>query len=312
MELSRIFPVRLQELVRLYLKEENQIHTDAMGEIEDSLEEIRVRIGQPLEFIYGNTVRWLPREETRINREDITEMLNYISKYSLYAYREEMRQGFVTINGGHRIGLAGHVVMEKNAVAGMTPVTFLNIRVAHERKGCAGKLLPYLRQGNTIYHTLLFSPPGIGKTTCLRDLVRMISDGAGQEPGMKVGLVDERSELAACEKGCPQNDIGKRTDVLDNCGKPAGIEVLLRVMSPQVIAVDELGTREDFTAVRAAAVSGCRVLATAHGGTMEELEEKQYLSQRVFERFVLLSKSGEGRRCYEIYDGSKRCLCRIS
>lgn len=311
MELSRIFPVRLREMIQPYLRDAHRTRTHLKSENESGIEEIRVRIGQPLEFIYENEVRQLKQEGANITREDIAEMLNYISGYSLYAYQEEMRQGFVTISGGHRIGMAGRVVMEREEVAGITPVTFFNIRVAHEKKGCAKELLPYILRGDSICHTLLFSPPGVGKTTCLRDLVRCISGEDGENLGIKVGLIDERSEIAACEKGCPQNDIGIRTDVLDGCKKPAGIELLLRVMSPQVIAVDELGTAEDFAAVRMAAVSGCKVLATAHGATMEELEEKQYLRQRVFERFIRLTKSADGRRCYEIYDRSKKCLCRI-
>ena len=310
MELSRIFPLRLREALAPCLGEQDLGRTNSKRAADNGVEEIRVRVGQPVELIYDNGVKRLEGATTVIGREDIAEMLNYISRYSLYAYREEMRQGFVTIDGGHRVGMAGHVAMDGQRVTGITPVTFLNIRVAHEKKGCAARVLPYLYRDGAVCHTLLFSPPGVGKTTFLRDLVRSISDGQGQDMGQKVGLVDERSEIAACEKGWPQNDVGSRTDVLDGCGKPAGIELMLRVMSPQVIAVDELGTKEDFAAVRAAAVSGCKVIATAHGGTMDELEEKQYLHQRVFERFVRLFKTADGSRGYEVFDQDKKCIGR--
>ena len=303
MELSRIFPLRLREALAPCLGEQDLGRTNSKRAADNGVEEIRVRVGQPVELIYDNGVKRLEGATTVIGREDIAEMLNYISSYSLYAYREEMRQGFVTIDGGHRVGMAGHVAMDGQRVTGITPVTFLNIRVAHEKKGCAARVLPYLYRDGAVCHTLLFS-------TFLRDLVRSISDGQGQDMGQKVGLVDERSEIAACEKGWPQNDVGSRTDVLDGCGKPAGIELMLRVMSPQVIAVDELGTKEDFAAVRAAAVSGCKVIATAHGGTMDELEEKQYLHQRVFERFVRLFKTADGSRGYEVFDQDKRCIGR--
>lgn len=270
------------------------------------LEEIRVRIGQPMEFCYANTWRYLPESDLRVTERDMGEMLNYISQYSLYAYQEEIRQGYLTIEGGHRIGLVGQAVISQGQINGMHTICFLNVRIAQERCGCAEPIVPFLWQGETIYNTLILSAPGTGKTTCLRDCIRILSDGKSGRKGLKVGIVDERSEIAACHMGVPQKDIGRRTDVLDHCPKAQGMLLLLRSMSPQVIAVDELGREEDFLAVEQAACSGSRVLGTIHAAEIRELTEKKqlrhWIRQGMFQRFVLLSKNGSGERTFQIYD----------
>ena len=139
------------------------------------LEEIRVRIGQPMEFCYANTWRYLPESDLRVTERDMGEMLNYISQYSLYAYQEEIRQGYLTIEGGHRIGLVGQAVISQGQISGMHTICFLNVRIAQERCGCAEPIVPFLWQGETIYNTLILSAPGTGKTTCLRDCIRILS-----------------------------------------------------------------------------------------------------------------------------------------
>lgn len=308
----------------------------------DGLEEVRVRIGQPLEFFYGGGRRYLAgrngecrmvwekelrgghalsaRGKTvpmapvlyRTESRDIAEMLNYISNYSLYAYREEVKQGFITIRGGHRIGICGGAVVEGGRLAGMHHITFLNIRVAHERPGCAENLMDSIRKEGSIYNTLLVSAPGAGKTTYLRDSIRLLSEGNAQTAGLHVCVVDERSEIAACHMGIPQNDLGPCTDVLDGCPKAEGMLLMLRSMSPQVLAVDELGTEKDFAAVDVAACSGSRILGTVHAGNMTELAEKPYLrrwiGKKVFERYVLIRREVSGERRFEIYD---ECLERV-
>lgn len=295
------------------------------------LEEIRVRVGQPMEFFFDTGSRHLVMENGtctfadaadrwqedwnpyRATMQDIAEMLSYISNYSLYAYKEEMKQGYITIEGGHRIGLAGAAVMENGKIAGIHHVSFLNIRIAHERRGCAGELLPYIRHKNSIYNTLFLSEPGAGKTTLLRDCIRMLSEGTPESPGMKVCVVDERSEIAACHLGVPQNDLGPRTDVLDGCNKPEGMRMLLRSMSPQILAVDELGSEQDFGAVEQAVYSGSRVLGTIHAGNMEELAEKPYLrrwvEKEMFQRYILIERERAGTRRLQIFDAHMERLC---
>lgn len=303
------------------------------------LEEVRIRIGQPMELSYDKGSCYLvggkgeePFLEAwgksgqnrigqsfheadiyRITEADIAEMLNYISDYSLYAYREELKQGFLTIEGGHRIGVAGGVVTEAGKITGMHHITFFNIRIAHEKIGCAGELVRCISGQGSIYNTLLFSAPGAGKTTYLRDSIRILSEGTVGQAGLKVGVVDERSEIAACYRGIPQNDMGPRTDVLDGCGKAEGMQLLLRSMSPQVIAVDELGCDEDFRAVWQAANCGSRVLGTLHAGNPKELMEKPLIKawreKKVFGRYVWIRRESDGSRGFFVYDERMEQLC---
>lgn len=317
-EIGRLFPVHIRDLLD-------------RTKWQKGLEEIRIRIGQPIEFSYdtgslylvagegtcifcgGWELRKGQKEFYRITGKDIAEMLNYISNYSLYAYKEEMKQGYITVEGGHRIGIAGCATMDQGRIAGIHHITFLNIRVAHEKPGCAKELLPYIRHHNSIYNTLLLSPPGAGKTTYLRDSIRMLSTGSEECAGLKVCVVDERSEIAACYMGVPQNDLGPRTDVLDGCGKAEGMMMLLRSMSPEVLAVDELGSDRDFLAVEQAVYSGSKVLGTIHAGDVGELSGKPYLrkwiEKRVFKRYVLIERGEDGNRSFEIYDAHMEKLC---
>lgn len=296
----------------------------------EGLEEIRVRIGQPMEFLYGTKICYLKLNaneavfceskevwRNKINlylasSTDIAEMMSYISNYSLYAYKEEIKQGYITIEGGHRIGVAGQAAIEGGRIAGIYHIAFLNIRVAHERFGCADKILPLIRQKNSIYNTLILSAPGAGKTTLLRDSIRALSTGEEHFEGVKVCVVDERSEIAACYHGVPQNDLGPRTDVLDGCGKAEGLLMLIRAMSPQVVAVDELGTQEDFLAVEQAVNCGSRVIGTVHAADMRELSEKKYLRQwmekSIFKRFILIEKEN-AKRNISVFDEHMEKLC---
>lgn len=292
--LTKIFPVSVREALA--------------GEgWQEGLEEIRVRVGQPLEFCFDSGIRYLI-PDFRMRMTDIAEMLNYISDYSLYAYREELRQGYITIEGGHRVGLAGGTVLDRGKLVGIPHVSFLNVRVAHERQGCAKKLLPYLRSRNSIYNTLFLSEPGAGKTTLLRDCIRLLSCGDEEHPGIKICVVDERSEIAACHLGIPQNDLGPRTDVLDGCGKKEGMMLLLRAMSPQILAVDELGDERDFQAVEQAIYSGSRVLGTVHAGNVRELSAKpclrRLIERKMFGRYVWIERRENGRRTVQVYDGN--------
>lgn len=316
--LEKIFPMKIRDAF-------------SGREWREGLEEIRVRVGQPMEFVYDNKTQYPGIEDGtctftegylagkeqsavyRMNMQDISEMLSYISNYSLYAYKEEMKQGYITIEGGHRIGLAGGAVMEQGKITGLHHVAFLNIRVAHQKTGCATEVLPYIRQKKSIYNTLLLSEPGAGKTTLLRDCIRQLSDGNQMGGGMKVSVLDERSEIAACHLGVPQNDLGMRTDVLDGCDKPEGIRMLLRTMSPQIIAVDELGGEADFVAVEQAVYSGCKVLGTIHAGDVSELIEKPYLREwvkrEVFQRYIWIKRESDGNRQIMVYDARMERLC---
>ena len=249
----------------------------------------------------------------KIREKELKDTLEIMGGFSLYAAEEELRQGFFTVRGGHRIGVAGRVILKDRQITGLKAASFLNVRVAHEIKGCADQVLPFLYVNGKFVSTLIVSPPGCGKTTLLRDLICQVSDGSSQKAGkcsfagVNVGVADERSELGACYQGVPQNDLGMRTDVLDGCPKSEGMLMLIRSMAPAVVAVDEIGGKEDIKAVEYVRNCGCALAATAHGSSLEELKERagfrELLEEKTFERLVFLSRKRECRGKVEVvYD----------
>lgn len=318
-EFYKIFPASLRErMMRISL-------------LEDGFTEVRLRCNTPIILQKGREEFFLhihtgltrnEEEALKISVNEIREMMEYISNFSVYAYEDEMRQGFLTIQGGHRVGICGKVVMQDRKIKTIRNISFLNIRLARERKGCADALLPYLFENGRLCHTLIVSPPGCGKTTMLRELIRQLSNGGiirvsgkmeAEHRGLKVGVVDERSEIAACYHGVPQNDLGMRTDVLDGCPKTIGIELLLRSMSPEVIAVDELGGTEDIAMLKRSIYCGCKIIATAHGEGWKEWFAEDGKEARVsdipFERYIFLKPEDPPGQIATVCDGTGGVLC---
>jgi stage III sporulation protein AA len=220
-----------------------------------------------------------------------------MTQSSLYAAEEEMKHGFLTLPGGHRVGIVGEAVLNNGELQTLKHISGLNVRIAQEIQGRAVQVLPKLiRADGLLYHTLILSPPRAGKTTLLRDLIRNLSDGNPvlNLRGQTVGVVDERGELAGMWQGIPAYNLGCRTDVLDGCPKRMGISILVRSMSPSIIAVDELGHPQDVEAVLDALRTGVSILSTAHASTLEEAMERPSLKELfafgVFERVIVLSR----------------------
>ncbi len=293
-----------------------------LGELPDDvwreLEEIRLRIHRPLLLNLARRELFVapsgqqvghPQEAYRVTPDDLVRTLQLVTGSSLYAVEEELRSGFVTVSGGHRVGIAGHAVMGASGIQTLKQFTALNIRISREVKGAADVLMPHLCEGGRVRHTLIVSPPGCGKTTILRDVVRQLSDGIPGLciPGRTVGLVDERSEIAGCYRGVPQLDVGLRTDVLDACPKAVGMLLLLRALGPRVIATDEIGRSEDVAALEEVLNAGVTIISTAHAASLDELRHRPVLravlEMGAFERLVLLGRSKGPGTVEKILDG---------
>lgn len=280
-----------------------------MSEAAGDLEEIRLRAERPVQLVSARREGFLTEAGELVHdaagapalrAEEIVETARRASRHSVYAFEEELRQGFLTLPGGHRVGLVGRCVVEGGRVRTIDPVSGLNFRLHRQVTGPARPLLPHLASPFPpyVYSTLIISPPGAGKTTLLRDLTRLLSDGEGWGPGAipprKIVVVDERSEIAGCWLGVPQLSVGSRTDVLDRCPKAEGIMMALRGMAPDVVVTDEIGRPEDLLALEEAQNAGVAVLATAHGVSWEEVISRPALRDLrdypYFDRVVLLSR----------------------
>lgn len=284
------------------------------------LQEIRLRCGMPLLLKEGGNLLFLrrdgaltksPENVVCISKADIQETVSLLSAYSLYAFEEELRQGYMTIEGGHRVGFCGKAVLERGEIRTLRQINALNIRIAREIKGCASKVLPFLMEKGEFCHSLIVSPPGCGKTTLLRDIIRALSSGEGGRQ-MTVGIVDERGEIAPLWDGMPQMDLGPCVDILEGCPKAEGMLLLLRSMSPEVIAADELGRAEDMLAAEETLNAGVKLVSTVHGRDMEDLQTRPYLREivekGVFERYVFLSRRKGTGTVEEIRNGRKELL----
>jgi stage III sporulation protein AA len=266
--------------------------------------EIRLRSNVPVELILGKRNGWLaadgslhddPDKAAPLSPDDLKAVINSLTVGSFYALEETIAQGYLALPGGHRVGLAGQVVHESGKIRLIRNISSVNFRIAKELWGIARPLLPLLCHEGRFLKTLLLGPPASGKTTLLRELVREVSNGTPQYGlvGRRVGLVDERSELAGSFLGTPQLDVGRRTDVLDGCPKKIGVYLLLRAMNPQVIATDEIGAPEDFQVIADIINAGVGFIATAHAQNGSEAIRRpglqRLLAAGLVERLVILS-----------------------
>ncbi|MBQ7360570.1 MAG: stage III sporulation protein AA [Lachnospiraceae bacterium] len=295
-----------------------------LGAFTDQIQEIRIRLNKPV-IVVKNDGEWFLKKEglTKESRQaivieepEMNRYLNHFCQDSIYAFQDELKNGFITVPGGHRVGVAGQVMLEQGEVVGMKYITCINIRVTHQIKGVANSIMPLLYEKGKLQNTLIVSPPGCGKTTLLRDMVRQISDGNNWGEGMPVSVIDERSEIAGCYLGIPQNDVGIRTDVLDGCPKEKGMMLMLRSMSPKVVAVDELGGMEDLKSVFHLSFCGCKVIATVHGEDIQQLRYKEgwerILGTGLFGRIVVLGKRSGMPEIIGVYDKEMKRLGEVN
>lgn len=294
----------MREEIRRCLSEEVAEVIDNIRD-SDHIQEIRMRNGQPLWVRLGdrgffpgneNGMDRLERVKTITNR-DIKATVSKLSAYSLYAFEEELRRGFLTIEGGHRVGFCGKAIMEDGKIKTLHQISSLNIRVARQIFGCAGEVLPFVIRNGRFLSAVLISPPGCGKTTLLREMIRCLS-----VRGITVGVADERGEIAGMRDGLPQMELGPCTDVMYGCHKAQAMEMLLRSMSPDVIAADELGREEEYQAVEEMLHGGVEILCTMHGSSMEDILNRKLpchmAAQRMLKRYIFLSKK-RGAGCVE-------------
>ena len=289
--LLQLFPLEKREFWKM------------VSDAQEQLQEIRLRANRPIIVIREGKEFFLdkdgdftenPEEACQVTEKELEGFLNHICHYSPYAFEDEIRRGFITVAGGHRVGIAGQVVLEReSAVRTMKHISYVNIRIAHQIMGVADKILPHLYEKGRIKNILIISPPECGKTTLLRDIIRQVSDGNVYGPGISVGVVDECSEIAGSYLGIPQNDVGIRTDVMDGCPKVLGMMLLLRSMAPGVIAIDELGGAEELEAVKQVSYCGSKIVATLHGMGLQDYIKKTHgnrTMEGIFQCVLILGK----------------------
>ena len=291
-EVIEYFPLSIKSVINSYLEKNKSL--------ENSIEEIRIRsngnlslkIGQDLITIFSN-----------ITKGEMQEIFENICEKSIYSYTKQIAEGFITIKGGNRVGITGSAVIENSRVINLNYISSLNFRIARQIKDVSNSILKYVIniQNNSIFNTIIASPPGGGKTTILRDLVRKISNGMPEinfSPKI-CGIVDERGEIAAMYKGIPQNDIGENSDVINNVSKSIGINMLIRSMGPQIIVCDEIGTKEDIEAIEKATLSGVKGIFTVHASTIKEIKENPNLSKliqnKLIQKIIVLDSINKGQ-----------------
>ncbi len=267
-EVIRYFPIDIYNILK-NIFEDNKI-------IRENIEEIRIRVQKPI-------ILKLRYEDVVINhivdQREILQTLEKICENSIYAYKNQICEGFITVKGGHRVGITGTAVEENGKIINLKYITSLNFRIARQILNCSNKIIKEILdiENHTIFTTLIVSPPGKGKTTILRDTIRRLSNGMENLnfKGKTCGVVDERGEIAAMYKGIPQNDVGMRTDVIENVSKYKGMKILIRTMAPEIIACDEIGSKEDIEAIQEATTAGIKGIFTMHGRNIEDVKNNK-------------------------------------
>ena len=280
-DILKYFPNNIYMLINEAIKQ------NPNANIEENAIEIRIRNNRPILIKLKDVdiiIQYI------ITETEILYILEKLCENSIYAYKNQICQGYITILGGHRVGITGTCVIEDGKIINVKNISSLNFRIAREIKGCSNKFLKEVidKEHNTIFTTLIVSPPGKGKTTVLRDLVRNISNGIPEIHfrGKTCGVVDERGEISATYRGTPQNDIGIRTDIIENINKAQGMQILIRTMSPEIIACDEIGTKQDVVAIKYAVCSGVKGIFTMHGSNLKDVKGNSEIAELIENHWI--------------------------
>ena len=281
----KCFPIHIRDILNKNLTNEEL----------ELLEEIRVRNNLPLICKIGQADKVL---NYKILTEDINYIFQKICENSIYTYQNQIANGYITIQGGNRVGIVGTAVLHEDKVTNFNYISGLNFRISRQILGCSNSIMQKIinKEQNTIYNTLIISMPGMGKTTLLRDIIRNISNGIeGLIDGANIAVIDERGEISATFKGIMQNDLGIRTDVVNDIPKHIGMRLAIRSMSPTVLAADAIGSKEDSEAINYAMCCGVKGIFTAHGESIEDVcknpELKELINNKTIERVVLIKNS---------------------
>ena len=274
LEIVNFFPMNLSNIIYNTIISNNKI--------KDELQEIRIRIERPLILKLRDSEIIV---EYKITQNEILQIVERLCENSIYAYKKQLCEGYITIKGGHRVGITGTAVIENGEIINIKYITSLNFRIARQVLNCSNRIIGQVvdTKNQNIFNTLIVSPPGKGKTTILRDLIRKLSNGINEInfKGKTCGVVDEREQIVAMYRGVPQNDVGIRTDIIDNVSKPKGIKILIRTMAPEIIACDEIGSIEDIQAIEEAMLSGVKGVFTMHGKNIEDVNANRNIRKLV-------------------------------
>lgn len=321
MEINKEMKEYMNNILKLLNQKISSIVLSHLNIIERDAFELRMRVGSPLSIkcISGSFFLDINKKTAKIaddyyliSKMDIEETISSLTLNSIHAFEKEIQQGYITIEGGHRVGLCGDCIYNHDDFKGFKSISSLNIRIAREFRGCSKEFMKYIiNNSGSLYNTLIVGPPLSGKTTFLRDIAANLSDGLNEPyfPGCELTIIDERGEISAPYNGISQMYIGKRTDVLSYCMKRDGFLMSIRAMAPKAIISDELGTKDDFETVQYALKSGVNIISTAHGFDIEDIRKNIYLKDIVennfFDRIVTLAIGKKPSTVSQIYDISK-------
>ncbi len=292
------------------IRHEIEKYIEQTNKEDKNIEEIRLRAERKIAIKTSNNNIVL---DYIVPMEELLEIFQKVCEHSIYSYQRQICEGFITIKGGHRVGITGNCVIEDGKIVNINYISSLNFRIAREKKESSNQILNFIIGNGQVANTLIVSKPGCGKTTLLRDIIRKISSGISEYNliAKNCGIVDERGEIASMFKGVPQNDIGILSDVIANTSKAQGMRMLIRSMAPEIIACDEIGNKDDVEAISYAICSGVKGIFTAHGDSIEELnlnsQIREILEKYIIEIIIFLDDKirGNVRNVYKLNRESK-------